>query len=77
MEGFSALCFRIQLQKMESKNNQTDNQNHSDSDKHASNVADDQCTSVDVDDWASTMFGGSTTNTSNSNHMGGNTPWGR
>jgi hypothetical protein len=76
MEGFSALCFRLQLQKMESKNNNnSDAQNLSDSDKH--NMADDQCTNMDVDDWASTMFGGSTTNTSNSNYLGGNTPWGR
>ena len=80
MEGFSALCFRLQLQKMESRNanNQNDPQNHSDSDKHASTIADDQCTNADVDDWASTMFGGSTTNTSHSNHLGGgSTPWGR
>ena len=80
MEGFSALCFRIQLQKMERRNqsNQDPNdQNLSDSDRH-NNISDDQGTTVDVDDWASTRFGGSTTNTSHSNYMGGQTsPWGR
>jgi hypothetical protein len=66
MEGFSALCFRLHLQKAQ--------QGHK-TDVSAASPADDFCSTVDDNDWASTRFGGSTTNTTSSTLVGP-TPWG-
>lgn len=63
MEGFSALCFRLQLQKVGHKVDS------------AASPADEYCSTVDDNDWASTRFGGSTTNTTSSTPVGP-TPWG-
>lgn len=64
MEGFSALCFRLQLQKLEDKED------------HSSRMP------ISEDDWASTIYGGSTTESASLTNTAGSapiasTPWGR
>lgn len=69
MEGFSALCFRLQLKAIEDGEDRSD---------HSSRVL------MSDEDWVSTIYGGSTvesttltnTNTNNSNVPAVSTPWG-
>jgi hypothetical protein len=65
MEGFSALCFRLHLQKAQQPGGKAE----------AAAPVDEYCSTVDDNDWASTRFGGSTTNTTSSMPVGP-TPWG-